>query len=122
LYYNPMSTFNHFWVPTSLLQSQNATPTAYKKFEAGSVQKTTQSAGCGMDTSGVLFFGLLNQNAIACWNSDMPYVPANQAVLAKNDGEMQFLSTVVVRTKYTLNFLKDVLIRVIVEQSLPTVF
>jgi len=94
-----MTSFNHFWVPTSLLKTPKANSTNFRSFQSGLTQKNSQSAGCGIDSRGVLFFGLLNEDAIACWNTQKSYEPKNHVVLAKSASEMQFLSTVVVKMK-----------------------
>lgn len=46
----------------------------------------------GVDANGVLFFGLLSENALACWNTRLPYVAPNVHIVAKDDKTMQFAS------------------------------
>ncbi|XP_059469981.1 protein yellow-like [Neocloeon triangulifer] len=96
LFYNPMSSLQHFWVHTSALKEQNATRRSPQIFFSGKSKRTSQSAGCGIDSRGVLFFGLVNQNALACWDSSKLYDQQNIAVLKRDDETLQFLSTVVV--------------------------
>ncbi|CAB3381795.1 Hypothetical predicted protein [Cloeon dipterum] len=100
LFYNPMTSFQHFWVRTSRLQNENATtpsnPQPFETFQSGQWKRNSQSAGCGISSSGVLFFGLVKQNALACWDTSKPYTTENIAVLKKDDEKLQFLSTVVV--------------------------
>jgi hypothetical protein len=43
-----------------------------------------------MDENGLQFFNLIDQNAVGCWNSMLPYSPINQAVVAKHDEAMIF--------------------------------
>lgn len=46
----------------------------------------------GVDANGVLFFGLLSENALACWNTRLPYTHQNIYTVAKDDKTMQFAS------------------------------
>lgn len=43
-----------------------------------------------MDENGIQFFNLIDQNAVGCWNSMLPYSPINQAVVARHDNAMIF--------------------------------
>lgn len=45
-----------------------------------------------VDANGVLFFSLLSENALACWNTRLPYQPHNLHIVAKDDKTMQFAS------------------------------
>lgn len=50
-----------------------------------------------MDENGLQFFNLIDQNAVGCWNSLLPYSPENQAVVARHDEAMIFPSDVKVK-------------------------
>lgn len=43
-----------------------------------------------MDENGLQFFNLIDQNAVGCWNSALPYAPENHAVVARHDEAMIF--------------------------------
>jgi len=43
-----------------------------------------------MDENGLQFFNLIDQNAIGCWNSMLPYAPINQAIVARHDEALIF--------------------------------
>ncbi|XP_052868860.1 protein yellow-like [Anopheles cruzii] len=52
----------------------------------------SQSVAEAMDSNGNLIFGLVAQNAIACWDSTTPYTPANMRILSQNSETLQFPS------------------------------
>lgn len=45
-----------------------------------------------MDKHGNLFFGLVNPEAIACWDSSTEYEPQNIVIVAENAETLQFAS------------------------------
>lgn len=47
-----------------------------------------------IDESGLQFFNLIDQNAIGCWNSILPYAPINQAIVARHDEALIFPSDI----------------------------
>lgn len=55
-----------------------------------------------MDENGLQFFNLIDQNAIGCWNSMLPYAQINQAIVARHDEAMIFPADIKVRV--CLNF------------------
>lgn len=51
----------------------------------------TQSTGQAMDRNGNLFFGLINPQAIACWDSSQAFYDANRIrVVVENRRTLQF--------------------------------
>lgn len=38
----------------------------------------------------IQLFNLVDQNAVGCWNSKLPYTPDNHGIIAKNDKTMIF--------------------------------
>lgn len=50
-----------------------------------------------MDENGLQFYNLIDQNAVGCWNSILPFTPANHAVVARHDEAMIFPADVKVR-------------------------
>jgi hypothetical protein len=65
-----------------------------------------------MDENGLQFFNLIDQNAVGCWNSLLPYAPANQAVVARHDEAMIFPADVKVsRDIRYRRLLQNILIR-----------
>ncbi|XP_026470892.1 major royal jelly protein 1-like [Ctenocephalides felis] len=57
-------------------------------------KRDTQSAAQAIDNHGNLFFGLVNPQAIACWDTSTPYEPQNLITVAENPETLQFASGV----------------------------
>lgn len=55
--------------------------------ERGPLSHCTSSV---MDDKGLQFFNLIDQNAVGCWNSLLPYAPINQAIVARHDEALIF--------------------------------
>ncbi|XP_029166728.1 protein yellow-like [Nylanderia fulva] len=76
IYYSPLSSFRLYSIPVSALRD-NATNIAPYVKELG--RKTSQTDGMAMSATGVLYFGLLADDAIAMWDT--------KAVAAFNTGQ-----------------------------------
>ncbi|KAK3928492.1 Protein yellow [Frankliniella fusca] len=95
LYFHSLASVRESWVSTRALRNQTeysveqGTSLA-KQFHVSDPRRTSQSAAEAIDTNGVLFFSLLSENALACWNTRLPYAPKNIHIVAKDDKTMQF--------------------------------
>ncbi|XP_022905064.1 dopaminechrome tautomerase-like isoform X2 [Onthophagus taurus] len=92
LYFNPMSSFREFYTKTSIIRNETGW-SSYKdafKVYGQSRGKNGQASSCAMDRNGVLFFGLVTQNALGCWDSRKTYKRKNLAIIAQNDYTMVF--------------------------------
>lgn len=58
------------------------------------MERSSQSAAQGMDQNGILFFGLLSDLAIGCWNSITypEYGSTNTEIVVVNPDTLQFPS------------------------------
>lgn len=78
-------------MPNSVLKNETfaTSPSSYHAFSLlGSRGAETQSSSEVFDRStGVVFYTLVNKNAIGCWNTLKPFTIANQGVIA-NDPEL----------------------------------
>ncbi|RLU26490.1 hypothetical protein DMN91_000286 [Ooceraea biroi] len=73
LYFHSLASRVESWVPTSVIRNyslfhehSDAVPRSFHTFV---MERSSQSAAEAMDNNGVLFFGLLSDLAIGCWNS-----------------------------------------------------
>ncbi|KAK6643297.1 hypothetical protein RUM43_004802 [Polyplax serrata] len=93
LYFHPMSSYREFSVPTSILRSDSAddNPEEFKGVlgEARGMQNRHSSAS-GMDARGVLFYNLVTQNGVGCWNSNRPYKRSYQGLVGQNSETLSF--------------------------------
>lgn len=86
LYLHSLASVRESWVKTSIIRNEslflegNGSP---KSFMVSKWERPSQSAAEAMTSNGILFFGLLGNNSIACWNSKLPYAPENMVIIAK---------------------------------------
>lgn len=73
LYFHSLASRVESRVPTSVIRNyslfKNNTEAAARSFVPFTLERSSQSAAQAMDENGVLFFGLLSDLAIGCWNS-----------------------------------------------------
>ncbi|XP_066583841.1 protein yellow-like [Prorops nasuta] len=98
LFFHPLSSFREFAVSTRILRDEQLSQNSYHAFqvleERGPLTHSTASV---IDENGIQFFNLVDQNAVGCWNSLLPYAPINQAVIARHDDALIFPADVKVR-------------------------
>lgn len=91
LYFHPMTSFNEFSVSTEYLRSEKIAETNFNAFKLlGSRGPNAQSSASFLDpNTGVLFYSLVNLNAVACWRtSNKDYIMKNQGRIYMNDETM----------------------------------
>ncbi|XP_011494303.1 PREDICTED: protein yellow-like [Ceratosolen solmsi marchali] len=73
LYFHSLASTTESWVSTSVIRNftlfEKNPDAAARSFKAFPMQRTSQSAAESMDANGVLFFGLMSELSIACWNT-----------------------------------------------------
>ncbi|XP_059470383.1 LOW QUALITY PROTEIN: protein yellow-like [Neocloeon triangulifer] len=94
LYFSAMSSFQQRWVQTSILRNETTATNSPTAFQTGAQPRLDQSAGCGMDNNGVLFFGLVTTETLACWNTRNPFKSRYIGKLARDKTTLQFLTSV----------------------------
>ncbi|XP_034247848.1 protein yellow-like [Thrips palmi] len=97
LFFHSLASVRESWVSTRVLRNQSnfadePIPAVSRLFHVSEPRRTSQAGAEGVDANGVLFFGLLSENALACWNTRLPYVSPNLHIVAKDDKTMQFAS------------------------------
>lgn len=91
LYYSPLSSFHLYSMPTSVLKNNMTNIDEYVK-ELG--RKNSQSDGMVMSSSGVLYFGLLADDAVAMWDTKMSNsFTTGQRVISRDHERMQWPDT-----------------------------
>lgn len=76
LLYHPMSSFREFAVAVSFLRNKtlaDSNPDAFQPLGEPRATKNGHSSAQAMDRRGVLFFNLVTQDSVGCWNSQQPY-------------------------------------------------
>ena len=98
LLFHPLASHTEFAVPLKILRNKDAVDKSYHDFivlgERGDKAHSTAET---LTEDGIMVYSLIDQNAIGCWNSDLPYNEKNHAVIAKDDVELVFPSDVRVK-------------------------
>ncbi|KAF4529165.1 hypothetical protein B566_EDAN017688 [Ephemera danica] len=96
LFYHAMSSFRQRWVPTRILHNSTAVEDNPQFFKSSVYKRSGQASAGSMDQHGVLFFGLVTSDTLACWNTFKPFVPENVVSLAQDPRALQFVTTTTV--------------------------
>ncbi|CAH1116312.1 unnamed protein product [Phaedon cochleariae] len=99
LYYHAMSSSTENWVYTSYLRNQSlfeddpsSSPRLFNTYRDG---RGTQSAAEAMSKDGIMFFGLMSDVKIACYNTRGQYMDIQSTdIVADNPVTLQFASGV----------------------------
>ncbi|CAG9125745.1 unnamed protein product [Plutella xylostella] len=93
LYFHPMSSYNEFSVSTEYLRNTTVADENFNAFKVlGSRGPNAQSSVSFVDQkTGVLFYSLVNLNAVACWRtSNKDYTMKNQGRIYMNEETMVY--------------------------------
>ncbi|CAK1554521.1 unnamed protein product [Leptosia nina] len=91
LYFHPMASYNEFAVSTEYLRNQSIADANFNAFKLlGSRGPNAQSSASFIDPkTGVLFYSLVNLNAVACWRTtNKEYIMKNQGRIYMDDVKM----------------------------------
>ncbi|XP_011310780.1 uncharacterized protein yellow-e [Fopius arisanus] len=83
----PLASFDMVSAETSNLHQSHSAPVRYT-LVSGALP--SQAAGMAFSASGVLFFGLIQEHAIACWDMHKPIAPENIVSTISQDAFTQF--------------------------------
>lgn len=109
LFFHPLASNREFAVSTKILRNPKLTSEEiYHDFIV------LESRGSGghvtahyMSDDGVLYFNLIDRNAVGCWNSRLPYEPKNLGLIEWNDETLIFPSDVKVDALNNLWVMSD---------------
>lgn len=59
---------------------ENASP---RSFRVSKETRQSQSASQDATDSGIIFYGMVEENAVGCWNTHLPFKAQNLEVVAK---------------------------------------
>ncbi|XP_066995354.2 protein yellow [Anabrus simplex] len=108
LFFHPLSSNREFAVSTKILRNRELALDSYHEFtvlpERGPNTHVTASF---MDDDGIMYYNLIDQNAIGCWNSKYPYLPQFQGLIDKDDVGLVFPSDVKVDVNRNLWVMSD---------------
>lgn len=110
LYFHPMASFDEFSVSTEYLRNKTLSDENFFSFKhLGSRGPNSQSSVSFVDQkTGVLFYSLVNINAVACWKtSNKEYVMKNQGRIYMNETTMIYPTDIKVDYNDTLWILSN---------------
>lgn len=91
LYFSPLTSNTEFSVSTRILRNESNVEGSYKEFKlVGNRGHDSHTTAHVMSERGVELYALIDQNAIGCWNSELPLKPQNTAIVDKDDMGLVF--------------------------------
>ncbi|CAH0397908.1 unnamed protein product [Chilo suppressalis] len=92
LYYHSMSSSLEFYVSTSVIRDPTRVSNSVSEFKllGESRGDEGQVSAAAVDRNGVMFFNLISQDSIGCWNTLRPYRKENLYIVAKNNSTLVF--------------------------------
>ncbi|XP_016911088.1 major royal jelly protein 5 [Apis cerana] len=91
LYYSAMSSHNLNYVNTKQF-TQGKYQANNIQYQGASDILWTQATAKAISKTGALFFGLVTDTALGCWNENRPLKRGNIEIVAKNNDTLQFIS------------------------------
>ncbi|XP_071448646.1 protein yellow-like [Hetaerina americana] len=96
LFYAPLGSFNLYSLPTSLLRNPPANSSEVSRAVVNLGRRTSQGDGMAVDSTGTLYFGLLNQDGFARWPREARVTegnPSDAEVLAVDSVRLQWVDS-----------------------------
>ncbi|XP_063824920.1 protein yellow-like [Ostrinia nubilalis] len=91
LYYHAMSSSREFVVPASVIRDQSRVSNSVGEFKLlGNRGDEGQISAAAVDRNGIMFFNLISQDSIGCWNTLKPYENDNLGIVAHNERTLIF--------------------------------
>lgn len=108
LFFNPLASGHEFAVSTNILRNKTKVDDSYHDFQVvGTRGKDGHVTATVMDQNGVMFFNLVDRNAIGCWNSHSPMTPDNLDIVDVDDVGLVFPSDVKIDANENIWVLSD---------------
>lgn len=86
LFYNSLASYREFFVPTSVLQNPAKVNNSMTDFNLLGESRgvTGQASASAIDRRGIMFYGLVLRDTVACWDTRKLYRKRTQGVVASN--------------------------------------
>lgn len=109
LYFSPLASHREFSVSTRILRDSTRLEESFHDFSffkeerAGNAHTTSRV----MSETGVMLFNLIDQNAVGCWDSALPYSPQNHDIVDRDDETLVFPADVKIDETNTVWVISD---------------
>uniref|UniRef100_A0A182T3X3 Protein yellow n=1 Tax=Anopheles maculatus TaxID=74869 RepID=A0A182T3X3_9DIPT len=91
MYFSPLASHREFTVSTRILRDESKVEESFHDFqylkERGPNSHTTSRV---MSETGLQLFNLIDQNAVGCWHSSLPYSPEYHGIVDVDNVELVF--------------------------------
>lgn len=109
LYFSPLASHREFSVSTRILRDSTRLEESFHDFaffkeeRAGNAHTTSRV----MSETGLQLFNLIDQNAIGCWDSALPYSPQNHDIVDRDDETLVFPADIKIDETNTVWVISD---------------
>ncbi|XP_055546266.1 protein yellow-like [Wyeomyia smithii] len=108
MYFSPLASHREFMVSTKTLRDEERVEESFHDFqylkERGPDAHTTSRV---MSENGLQLFNLIDQNAVGCWHSSLPYSPEYHGIVDRDDVELVFPADVKIDESETVWVISD---------------
>uniref|UniRef100_A0A182MVC3 Protein yellow n=1 Tax=Anopheles culicifacies TaxID=139723 RepID=A0A182MVC3_9DIPT len=108
MYFSPLASHREFTVSTRILRDESKVEESFHDFqylkERGPNSHTTSRV---MSETGLQLFNLIDQNAVGCWHSSLPYSPEYHGIVDRDDVELVFPADVKIDEEETVWVISD---------------
>lgn len=92
LYFSPLASHREFSVSTRILRDESRAEDSYHDFFFFPIERSSNSHTTARVCSddGIMLFNLVDQNAVGCWHTSMPYEPQYHGIVDRDDVGLVF--------------------------------
>lgn len=92
LYFSPLASHREFSVSTRVLRDESRVDNSYHDFFFFPTERAANSHSTSrvISDDGIMLFNLIDQNAVGCWHTTMPYTPTYHGVVDRDDEGLIF--------------------------------
>ena len=92
LFFHPMSSYREFYVSTAVLRDQSRVDNSSSEFNIAGESRgfSGQSSASAIDRRGVMFYGLVTQDSIGCWDTRKLYKRESNGIVTSNTETLIF--------------------------------
>ncbi|XP_060802926.1 L-dopachrome tautomerase yellow-f-like [Amyelois transitella] len=92
LFFHPMSSLREFYVSTSVLRDPLRVSNSSSEFSLAGTTRgpSSQASASAIDNRGVMFYGLVLQDSVGCWDTNKAFTRENNRIVALNSETLVF--------------------------------
>lgn len=92
LFFHPMSSYREFYISTAVLRDPSRVDNSSSEFNIAGESRGLlgQSSASAIDRRGIMFYGLVTQDSIGCWNTARLYKREYNGIVTSNTETLIF--------------------------------